>query len=110
MLRRQVGDRAGTRSTDVLEHDLDAEITTHLAVIEHRDRPRHLRSIRIVVDMVVPPLGCEHPHASKSLSNGPDVRQRSLPAGEGDFPGGVVDLRYRFVLDRGLIAELEIAP
>lgn len=29
---------------------------------------------------------------------------------EGDFPGGVVDLRYRFVLAEGLIAELEIAP
>lgn len=29
---------------------------------------------------------------------------------EGDFPGGVVDLRYRFVLADGLIAELEIAP
>jgi ketosteroid isomerase-like protein len=29
---------------------------------------------------------------------------------EGDFPGGVVDLRYRFVLEDGLIRELEIAP
>ncbi|WP_029432257.1 nuclear transport factor 2 family protein [Blastococcus sp. URHD0036] len=29
---------------------------------------------------------------------------------EGDFPGGVVDLRYRFRLDAGLIAELVIAP
>ena len=29
---------------------------------------------------------------------------------EGDFPGGVVDLGYRFVLADGLIAELEIAP
>jgi hypothetical protein len=29
---------------------------------------------------------------------------------EGNFPGGVVDLRYRFVLVDGLIAELEIAP
>lgn len=29
---------------------------------------------------------------------------------EGDFPGGVVDLRYRFVLVDDLIAELEIAP
>ena len=29
---------------------------------------------------------------------------------EGDFPGGVVDLRYRFVLTGGLISELEIAP
>jgi len=29
---------------------------------------------------------------------------------EGNFPGGVVDLRYRFVLADGLIAELEIAP
>jgi len=29
---------------------------------------------------------------------------------EGDFPGGVVDLRYRFVLEDGFIVELEIAP
>jgi hypothetical protein len=29
---------------------------------------------------------------------------------EGDFPGGRVDLRYRFVLDGDLIAELVIAP
>ena len=29
---------------------------------------------------------------------------------EGDFPGGVVDLRYRFVLVGDLIADLEIAP
>jgi hypothetical protein len=29
---------------------------------------------------------------------------------EGNFPGGVVDLRYRFTLRHGLIAELLIAP
>ena len=29
---------------------------------------------------------------------------------EGNFPGGVVDLRYRFVLIDDLISELEIAP
>ena len=29
---------------------------------------------------------------------------------EGDFPGGVVDLRYRFALEDGLVAELVIAP
>ena len=29
---------------------------------------------------------------------------------EGDFPGGVVDLRYRFVMDGDLVAELVIAP
>jgi catechol 2,3-dioxygenase-like lactoylglutathione lyase family enzyme len=29
---------------------------------------------------------------------------------EGDFPGGEVDLRYRFVLDGDLITELVIAP
>jgi ketosteroid isomerase-like protein len=28
----------------------------------------------------------------------------------GDFPGGVVDLRYRFALDGDLVAELVIAP
>jgi hypothetical protein len=28
----------------------------------------------------------------------------------GDFPGGEVDLRYRFTLSGGLIAELVIAP
>lgn len=29
---------------------------------------------------------------------------------EGDFPGGVVDLHYRFVLTGSLISELEITP
>ncbi|MQA33122.1 nuclear transport factor 2 family protein [Modestobacter roseus] len=29
---------------------------------------------------------------------------------EGDFPGGVVDLRYRFVVDGDSIVELVIAP
>lgn len=29
---------------------------------------------------------------------------------EGDFPGGTVDLRYRFTLDRGVISQLVIAP
>jgi hypothetical protein len=29
---------------------------------------------------------------------------------EGDFPGGVVDLRYRFTLVNGLIADLVIVP
>jgi hypothetical protein len=29
---------------------------------------------------------------------------------EGDFPGGVVDLRYQFTLTDGLISELLIAP
>lgn len=29
---------------------------------------------------------------------------------EGDFPGGVVDLRYRFTIDGDLITELVIAP
>jgi hypothetical protein len=29
---------------------------------------------------------------------------------EGDFPGGVVDLRYQFVLTGALISELVIAP
>ncbi|GAA1695745.1 nuclear transport factor 2 family protein [Streptomyces yatensis] len=41
--------------------------------------------------------------------DGPDrytVTQRL----EGDFPGGTVDLRYRFLLDQGLISHLTIAP
>jgi ketosteroid isomerase-like protein len=29
---------------------------------------------------------------------------------EGDFPGGLVDLRYRFAMEGDLIAELVIAP
>ncbi|MFD5025989.1 nuclear transport factor 2 family protein [Streptomyces sp. NPDC058373] len=29
---------------------------------------------------------------------------------EGDFPGGTVDLHYRFTLDQGLISRLDIAP
>jgi hypothetical protein len=44
---------------------------------------------------------------------------RSIPANchyvavhhlEGDFPGGVVDLRFRFTLREGRIAELVIKP
>ncbi|MCD9588421.1 MULTISPECIES: nuclear transport factor 2 family protein [Streptomyces] len=41
--------------------------------------------------------------------DGPDrctVTQRL----EGNFPGGIVDLRYRFTLDQGLISHLIIAP
>ncbi|MDX6287138.1 MAG: hypothetical protein QOG53_2623 [Frankiales bacterium] len=29
---------------------------------------------------------------------------------EGNFPGGVVDLRYEFTIDSGLISRLSIAP
>jgi ketosteroid isomerase-like protein len=29
---------------------------------------------------------------------------------EGDFPGGLVDLHYRFTLDGGLVTALDIAP
>jgi ketosteroid isomerase-like protein len=29
---------------------------------------------------------------------------------EGDFPGGIVDLRYEFTVDGGLISRLSIAP
>ncbi|MGV9659517.1 hypothetical protein ACWDR5_21455 [Streptomyces koyangensis] len=29
---------------------------------------------------------------------------------EGDFPGGTVDLHYRFTLDQGLISRLDISP
>jgi hypothetical protein len=29
---------------------------------------------------------------------------------EGNFPGGVVDLQYRFVVSEGLIRRLDIAP
>ena len=42
-------------------------------------------------------------------ANGPDswlVRNRL----EGNFPGGVVDLRYEFILDGERIAKLAIAP
>lgn len=39
-----------------------------------------------------------------------DVRWVATLHLEGDFPGGVVDLHYRFVLDGDLVAELVIAP
>jgi ketosteroid isomerase-like protein len=39
-----------------------------------------------------------------------DVRWVATNRLEGDFPGGVVDLRYRFAMDGDLIAELVIAP
>lgn len=39
-----------------------------------------------------------------------DARWAAIKHLEGDFPGGVVDLRYRFVMDGDAIAELVIAP
>ncbi|MCF6743463.1 nuclear transport factor 2 family protein [Blastococcus sp. KM273128] len=39
-----------------------------------------------------------------------DARWVAVNHLEGDFPGGVADLRYRFVMDGDLIAELVIAP
>lgn len=39
-----------------------------------------------------------------------DVHWVAVNRLEGDFPGGRVDLRYRFVLAGELIAELVIAP
>ncbi len=39
-----------------------------------------------------------------------DARWIAVQHLEGDFPGGVVDLRYRFVVDGDAIAELVIAP
>ncbi|MGW4445340.1 nuclear transport factor 2 family protein [Streptomyces sp. NPDC004682] len=42
-------------------------------------------------------------------SEGPD-RYTVVQHLEGDFPGGTVDLRYRFALDGGLISRLDIAP
>jgi hypothetical protein len=39
-------------------------------------------------------------------AGGYEVRQRL----EGDFPGGVVDLRYRFTLRDGLVSGLVIEP
>ncbi|WP_327292952.1 nuclear transport factor 2 family protein [Streptomyces sp. NBC_01198] len=40
---------------------------------------------------------------------GPD-RYTAIQRLEGDFPGGRVDLRFRFTLDQGLIGDLVIAP
>jgi hypothetical protein len=46
------------------------------------------------------------PHALKSHDGSHTVIGRVT----GDFPGSPVDLRYRFRLEGGLIASLEIAP
>jgi hypothetical protein len=47
------------------------------------------------------PLGAEQ--------DGPE-RYTAIQRLEGDFPGGKVDLRFRFTLDQGLIGDLVIAP
>lgn len=39
-----------------------------------------------------------------------DLRYVAVVHLEGDFPGGVIDLRYRFTLDHDLISHLVIAP
>ena len=115
-----------TAPTDIQPHELPATIRDYLAAHDARDTDTALRAFTptaVVVDDGVTHRGTEEIRAflSKAGSEftftstlvgaqrGGDADWVATKHLEGDFPGGVVDLRYRFVMDGDAIAELVIA-
>ncbi|GIG39217.1 nuclear transport factor 2 family protein [Cellulomonas phragmiteti] len=114
-------------STHVETSDLPATIRTYLAAHAARDTDAALRLFTpdaVVVDDGSTYRGTEGIRRFLSRAGAEFTYTTELVAAErvdathwvathrleGDFPGGVVDLAYRVVLDGDLIAELVIAP
>ncbi|MCF6506625.1 nuclear transport factor 2 family protein [Blastococcus sp. MG754426] len=106
---------------------LPAPIRSYLAAHAARDADTALRAFApgaVVVDEGTTYRGTEEirgflSHAGAAFSyttelvgaeRAGDGRWVAVNHLEGDFPGGVADLRYRFVMDGDRIAELVIAP
>ena len=116
-----------TESTSIQPDQLPATIRSYLAAHEARDAETALRaftSTAVVVDDGMTYRGTDEIRGFLSKA-GSEFTYTSTLVGaqraddahwvatkhlEGDFPGGVVDLRYRFVMDGDSIAELVIAP
>ncbi|MGY1690628.1 nuclear transport factor 2 family protein [Geodermatophilus sp. SYSU D01105] len=116
-----------TTPTSTRPHQLPAVIRGYLAAHVARDADAALRAFTptaVVVDDGTAHRGTEEVHGFLSRAGVEFSYTTTLVAAEriddahwvavnrleGDFPGGVVDLRYRFALDGDLIAELVIAP
>jgi len=116
-----------TTSTSIEPDQLPAVIRGYLAAHVARDADAALPAFTpdaVVVDDGVTYRGTEEIHGFLSESGAEFTYTTTLVGAErtddahwvainhlvGDFPGGVVDLRYRFAMDGDRIAELVIAP
>jgi hypothetical protein len=116
-----------TAPTSIQPDQLPAPIRGYLAAHVARDADSALRAFTptaVVVDDGTTYRGADELRGFLSKAGAEFMYTATLVAAErtadahwvvtnrleGDFPGGVVDLRYRFAMDGGLIAELVIAP
>jgi limonene-1,2-epoxide hydrolase len=116
-----------TTPTGIDPDQLPAPIRRFLAAHEARDADTALRAFApaaVVVDDGTTYRGTEEIHlfltragAEFTYTTTPVAAERADDAHwvvtnrlQGDFPGGVVDLRYRFAMAGELVAELVIAP
>ena len=116
-----------TAPTHIHPAQLPAPIRGYLAAHTARDADAALRAFRptaVVADDGTTYRGTEEIRRFVSRAGAEFTYTTTLVAAErtddahwvvtnrleGDFPGGVVDLRYRFAMDGDLIAELVIAP
>ncbi|MFS0701544.1 nuclear transport factor 2 family protein [Cellulomonas sp. 179-A 4D5 NHS] len=116
-----------TTKTPVLPSELPPAVRDYLAAREARDAERALRVFTptaVVVDdgttyrgtdevrRFLDRAGAEFRYTTELLGARRVDGARWLVTQrlEGDFPGGVVELGLRFVLDGDLVAELVIAP
>jgi len=91
--------------------DVDAALATFTSTATVKDPGHEYHGLDQIRDWLAPGLDAVHLHADSHRRRRHQCQHvaRDQPL-EGDFPGGVVDLRYRFVLAGDLISELEIAP
>lgn len=116
-----------TAPTPVPTDDLPAAVRAYLAAHAARDTEAALRAFTptaVVVDDGTTYRGTDEvghflSHAGTEFTYTTELVGAARVDGthwlvtyhlEGDFPGGVVDLGYRFAMDDGLVAELVIAP
>ena len=116
-----------TTPTGIRPDQLPATIREYLAAHLRRDTDAALRAFTpaaVVVDDGTTYRGTEEIRGFLSRAGAEFTYTTTLVAAErtddahwvatnrleGDFPGGVVDLRYRFAMDGDLVAELVIAP
>ncbi|MBB2923285.1 nuclear transport factor 2 family protein [Cellulomonas cellasea] len=116
-----------TTATRIPPTELPATIRAYLAAREAHDTEGALRALAptaVVVDAGTAYRGTDEvrrflTHAGSGFrwtselvgaQREDDARWVVTHRLEGDFPGGVVELRSRFALDGGLVTELVIAP
>lgn len=116
-----------TEQTSVQPDQLPATIRSYLAAHQALDTETALRAFAptaVVVDdgvtyrgteelrRFLTKAGAEYTYTSTLIGaqRTGEARWVATVHLEGDFPGGVVDLRHRFVVDGDVIAELVIEP